>query len=146
MTDVKRPGDCRRGLFGVNFPDSQRLSLQGLPPFDKAYTESNLIRGGNMFRRSILAVLLVFSANFAVADERPVPEAGRGELLYSTHCVACHDTQVHWRDKKLVRDWRSLQAEVRRWQGISALRWSDDDIAVVARYLNALHYRYPAPE
>lgn len=99
-----------------------------------------------MFRRSILAVLLVFSSDFAAADERSVRDAGRGELLYSTHCVACHDTQIHWREKKLVRDWRSLQAEVSRWQGISALRWSDDDVAVVARYLNALHYRYPPPD
>ncbi len=99
-----------------------------------------------MFRRSILAVLLAFCGNFAAADEWPVRDAGRGELLYSTHCVACHDTQVHWREKKLVTDWKSLQAEVSRWQGNAGLGWSDDDVAVVARYLNALNYRYPAPD
>ena len=99
-----------------------------------------------MFRKSILAVLLVLAGNFAAADERPVRDVGRGELLYSTHCIACHDTQVHWRDKKLVTDWRSLQAEVRRWQEISGLGWSDDDVTAVTRYLNTLHYRYPAPD
>lgn len=99
-----------------------------------------------MFRRSILAVLLIFCGDFAAADERAVRDAGRGELLYSTHCVACHDTQVHWREKKLVKDWRSLQVEVSRWQGISALGWSDDDVAAVARYLNTLHYHFPAPD
>jgi mono/diheme cytochrome c family protein len=23
----------------------------------------------------------------------------RGERLYTTHCIACHSTQMHWRDK-----------------------------------------------
>ena len=99
-----------------------------------------------MLRKSILAVLLILAWNFAAADERPVRDVGRGELLYSTHCVACHDTQVHWREQKLVTDWRSLQTEVSRWQEISGLGWGDEDVAVVARYLNALHYRYPAPD
>ena len=31
----------------------------------------------------------------------------RGELLYITHCVACHRTQIHWRDKRQVVDWSS---------------------------------------
>ena len=59
------------------------------------------------------------------------------------HCIACHSAQVHWRDKKLATDWISLQAEVRRWQKFSELKWSDGDVSVVARYLNALYYRYP---
>lgn len=31
-------------------------------------------------------------------------DAVRGELLYATHCIACHSDKVHWRDKKLVTD------------------------------------------
>jgi mono/diheme cytochrome c family protein len=69
-----------------------------------------------------------------------------GALLYSTHCVGCHTTQVHWRDGRRVRDWASLDAEVRRWQNNGGLRWTDDDIAAVARHLNAVYYRFPAPE
>ncbi len=99
-----------------------------------------------MLSKSILTVLLVLSGDFAAADERPARDVGRGELLYSTHCVACHDTQVHWRDKNLVTDWRSLQAEVSRWQGNSGLGWSDDDVAAAARYLTALYYHYPVPD
>ena len=68
-----------------------------------------------------------------------------GALLYSTHCVACHTAQVHWRDGKRVTNWTSLQAEVRRWQDSIGLRWSDDDIAAVARHLNALYYHFPEP-
>jgi hypothetical protein len=66
--------------------------------------------------------------------------------LYSTHCIACHSTQVHWRDKKLVTDQDSLQAEVRRWQKISRLGWDDNDIDEVAQYLNARYYHYPASD
>lgn len=96
-----------------------------------------------MFRRSILVVLFVLFGNLADAGAQPMRDATRGELLYSTHCIACHSAEVHWRDKKLATDWISLRAEVRRWQGFSGLGWSDDDVAEVARYLNALHYRYP---
>ncbi len=69
----------------------------------------------------------------------------RGELLYGTHCVACHNTQVHWREKKQVVDWTSLRAQVRRWQAADQLAWSDDDIDHVARYLNEVFYRLPPP-
>lgn len=99
-----------------------------------------------MLRTCILATLIVFLGNPADVCAQPVRDAARGELLYTTHCIACHRIQVHWRQKKLVTDWRSLQSEVRRWQVISGLGWNSEDIAEVARYLNALHYRYPTPD
>ncbi|WP_298828487.1 hypothetical protein [uncultured Piscinibacter sp.] len=67
----------------------------------------------------------------------------RGELLYGTHCIACHSTQMHWRDKRLATDWASLKAQVRRWQGVAQLGWSEEDILEVARHLNERIYRYP---
>ncbi len=76
---------------------------------------------------------------------QPAPGSGRGELLYSTHCVSCHTSQVHWRDDKLATDWATLRMQVLRWQGNTGLAWSDDDIAAVTRYLNDLYYRFPAP-
>jgi mono/diheme cytochrome c family protein len=99
-----------------------------------------------MLRSSILAVLVVLFGNLPDAGAQPTLDPSRGELLYTTHCLACHNTQVHWRDKKLVTDWKSLESEVRRWQTFSGLGWSDDDIMKVARYLNTLYYHYPAPD
>lgn len=99
-----------------------------------------------MLGRSTLAVLFVSLGSLAHADAPPMGDANRGELLYSTHCIACHSDKIHWREQKLVTDWKSLQSEVNRWQGISGLRWSNEDIADVARYLNAFYYRYPAPD
>ena len=43
---------------------------------------------------------------------------------------------MHWRASRAVTDWKSLRAEVRKWQGVASLAWSDDDVLDVARYLN----------
>ena len=69
----------------------------------------------------------------------------RGELLYATHCVACHTTQVHWRDRRLATDWNSLQAQVVRWQAAGSLNWSDDDIVAVTQHLNERFYGFKTP-
>lgn len=67
----------------------------------------------------------------------------RGQLLYGNHCVECHTTQMHWRDQRLARDWGTLKAQVRRFQGIAGLNWSEDDVDAVTRYLNETIYRFP---
>lgn len=72
---------------------------------------------------------------------RAQPVAGRGALLYDTHCIGCHTTQAHWRDRRLVTDWASLREQVRRWQDLQRLGWSEDDVTAVARHLNARFYR-----
>jgi len=104
------------------------------------------LAGDEMLRKLLFAVLLILFGNFANGETQPMRDASRGELLYATHCIGCHNTQVHWRDKKLVSDRASLRSAVRHWQGFSGLGWTDDDVAEVARYLNALYYHYPLPD
>ena len=102
-----------------------------------------------MFRLSMYTVLFVASVLAADAgaqtSREPSREPSRGELLYSTHCIACHTTQMHWRQNKTATDWNTLRSEVRRWQANNALSWNDDDITEVVRYLNDLIYRYAVP-
>jgi len=93
----------------------------------------------------LAAVAAAASSIAAVGQSAPGGTETRGALLYSTHCLACHTTQIHWRDRKLVTDWASLNAQVRRWQSNSGLSWTNEDIVEVARYLNGLHYRFPVP-
>jgi mono/diheme cytochrome c family protein len=135
------------GIFTIGKTALQDASMQVAPPHEQAYTShsSQCSARSGMLRKSILLVMLILFGKLAYADAIPERAATRGELLYSTHCVACHSTQVHWQDKKIAKDWKSLRAEVLRWQKFSGLRWSNDDIAAVARYLNALYYHYPAP-
>lgn len=71
------------------------------------------------------------------------PGAARGELLYRNHCIACHSTSVHWRDRRLVTDFGSLIAQVGRWEQNTGLGWSSEEILDVVRYLNATIYRFP---
>jgi mono/diheme cytochrome c family protein len=70
----------------------------------------------------------------------------RGELLYTTHCIACHTAQVHWRDARRATDWSSLRGQVQRWQAVAQLGWSEADVTEVARYPNETIYRFAMPE
>lgn len=81
----------------------------------------------------------------ALAQALPTPLPTRGQLLYGTHCVECHNSQVHWRNKKLATDWTSLKAQVTHWQAVALLNWSEADILEVTRHLNGTIYRFPSP-
>jgi mono/diheme cytochrome c family protein len=88
-------------------------------------------------------LVLAAAACAAVAAVAQAPAPSRGALLYETHCIACHTKEVHWRERKLATDWASLAAETRRWQRNIGLRWSDEEIDDVVRYLNTTIYRFP---
>ena len=89
----------------------------------------------------LLPAALSLAAGAAWAQPTSAP--GRGELLYSTHCIECHTTQMHWREQSRARDWDSLKAQVRRWQGNAGLDWNEADVVEVARHLNETIYHHP---
>jgi mono/diheme cytochrome c family protein len=68
-------------------------------------------------------------------------DAARGRLLYETHCVACHTTEAHWREKHLVKNQGDLVYQVTRWQKNAGQNWSSEEIGDVAAYLNATFYK-----
>lgn len=70
---------------------------------------------------------------------------GRGQLLYEAHCIQCHTTQMHWREARVARDWRTLREQVEGWQARIGERWTAEDVDAVARHLNATIYHYPVP-
>jgi mono/diheme cytochrome c family protein len=94
------------------------------------------------FLKRLLAVMALAGVS-AVAYSQAAPAATRGELLYATHCISCHTTQMHWRNNRQAQDWDSLKMQVRRWQGNASLQWGDADIAEVARHLNDTIYHFP---
>ena len=86
------------------------------------------------------AALILFTAAAAGQDSgagRP-----RGKLLYSTYCIGCHTTQVHWREKRLATDWASLKSQVRRWRENVGLPPDESDVVALAAYLNNFYYRF----
>jgi len=70
-------------------------------------------------------------------------DAKRGELLYAIHCISCHNSEIHWRGKKLATDWHTLKEQVSHWQSNLGLGWHADDITDVTGYLNAVYYHFP---
>lgn len=93
----------------------------------------------------LLPHTLLLSAVLAcagAAQAQPASPGGRGALLYNNHCIECHSTQMHWRDKRQARDWASLVGQVQRWQAVAGLQWSEADVAEVARHLNDTIYRF----
>ena len=85
---------------------------------------------------------LMFATTVVVGQNSGTGEP-RGELLYSTYCIGCHTTQVHWREKRLATDWASLKFQVQRWQRNVAPGLAEDEVAAIARYLNDLYYHVP---
>ena len=96
-------------------------------------------------KQLFFTVCIFFSMNALVLAEA-LPNEARGGLLYSTHCSACHTSTIHWREQKLVTDWKSLKAQVNRWQRYTKLRWSEEDIVDVTSYLNTYYYNFISAE
>ena len=99
-------------------------------------------------RAAAIPFTLAWSA--ALAQQAATPSANdaaqtRGQLLYDTHCIKCHTSQIHWRAANAARDWTMLRAQVQRWQAQAGQSWSDDDVDEVVRYLNDTIYHFPAP-
>lgn len=94
------------------------------------------------FKNQFMASVVLASIS-TLACAQTLPTETRGELLYSTHCVTCHTTQMHWRNDRQAFDWDSLKFQVWRWQGNAGLAWNEADIAEVSRHLNETIYHYP---
>jgi len=85
---------------------------------------------------------LELSAALARVELTAADERSRGQLLYETHCIACHTKQIHWRDRRLATDGPSLVAQIERWQRNTGLGWSREEVDDVARYLNRSIYKF----
>jgi mono/diheme cytochrome c family protein len=69
-------------------------------------------------------------------------DAGRGRLLYETHCGTCHYERVHQRLKSELKDLQDLRETVARWAKQTRYRFAPDDLEDVVEYLNQSHYRF----
>jgi hypothetical protein len=47
-----------------------------------------------------------------------------------------------WLVAAMAADWKTLKAQVRRWQSVSSLGWNEEDIDYVTRYLNTRYYDF----
>lgn len=69
-------------------------------------------------------------------------EKPRGQLLYETHCNACHDDSVHGRNPRKAESIKKIKYFVTRWSKELNLKWTETDIDVVTDYVNSRYYQY----
>ncbi|NNF97379.1 MAG: hypothetical protein HKM94_10675 [Halobacteria archaeon] len=74
-------------------------------------------------------------------DSQLAPSS-RGELLYLNHCLVCHESSVHIREKHNAENISAIRGEVTRWAKELQLKWSSYDIEEVVDYLNNRYYHH----
>lgn len=72
-------------------------------------------------------------------------DAGRGRLLYETHCQSCHYERVHDRLRPAVKELAELRDMVAQWAPQTKRSYSPDELASIVQYLNESHYRFGLP-
>jgi mono/diheme cytochrome c family protein len=137
----------RGDLVVLAVTEEEKTAAQVSEPSIPEYLSHEAIEGA-IFMRILIASIGVISTlvSATVAGQVTRIDEPRGEMLYSTYCIGCHTTQVHWRAKKLATDWTSLKYQVRRWQENIGLGLGEEDVAAVARYLNGLYYHLPSTD
>jgi hypothetical protein len=92
----------------------------------------------------VAGIALALCSQMALA-QKPATAERSGELIYKTHCISCHTTEVHWREKRLATDWASLKFQVRRWLDNTGVGLSEGEVNALTGYLSRRYYRFPSP-
>ncbi len=96
------------------------------------------ISGMPMFSlKTLVMSLSLFAAFHAWAEAGP-----NGEALYQNHCTSCHQSEVYTRPDRKIGTYEALQRQVQRCELALNLRWFDEEIDAVTRYLNQHYYRF----
>ena len=85
---------------------------------------------------SAMAMMLLLVAGNTIAGD-----AERGRLLYENHCMVCHTSVVHVRDRRKAKTREDIQSWIRRWQAVLGLSWGPNEIDDVTEFLNDRFYR-----
>ncbi|MBI3774011.1 MAG: cytochrome c [Gammaproteobacteria bacterium] len=90
-----------------------------------------------VLQRSVFLLVAMFAAGpvFAVNVER-------GKALYENHCVSCHDDTVHRREAHKAANFADIEKFVARWEKELKLKWSAEERADVASFVNEKYYNY----
>ena len=95
--------------------------------------------------RLIAAVTCLCVSVVAVAASGDVPVTGdtaRGRALYENHCIACHTSEAHVRQRRKATDPTSLRRWIYIWQDFQSLGWTAADLEDVAAYLDRRFYKF----
>jgi len=86
-------------------------------------------------------VLDVQTKPASAAPNQPL-NLSRGQLLYENHCMVCHTSVVHVREKRQADSTNELYSWVLRWVIERKLEWQRAEIEAVVDYLNKRYYKF----
>lgn len=72
---------------------------------------------------------------------RSAEEPADPHALHEQNCIQCHQTDVYTRADRKVTSYVGLGRQVRRCETALGLRWFDEEIDAMTRYLNREFYR-----
>jgi mono/diheme cytochrome c family protein len=86
-------------------------------------------------RAVVLAAAFGIPATVAAQDFDP------GRALYENHCQGCHAQWVHTREGRKVTSLGDLRERVGTWSVHAGLRWTQEEVDLVTRYVNRRYYQ-----
>ena len=87
---------------------------------------------------------LATPTNPAPTQPPTMSDSSRGQLLYENHCIVCHDSRTHIREKRKSRSVADIEKWVLRWDQHLKLEWNRAEINDVIQYLNRRFYQFPS--
>lgn len=100
---------------------------------------------GMTMRRIVLFASLLgatAAAGLLLSGERSwAADASRGQLLYENHCMVCHTSVVHVRERRKANSLEEIETWIIRWQAQLGLNWDSGEVDDVAEFLNQRFYR-----
>jgi mono/diheme cytochrome c family protein len=90
---------------------------------------------GVWLRAMVLAAACSIPATVAAQDFDP------GRALYENHCQGCHAQWVHTREGRKVNSLGDLRQRVGAWSVHAGLRWTQEEVDLVTRYVNRRYYQ-----
>jgi hypothetical protein len=88
---------------------------------------------------TVLAILMATTLLFASGHTRAA-DAGRGRLLYENHCMVCHTSVVHVRERRKAASREEIQTWIQHWRKELGLQWGTAEVDDVTKYLNDRYY------
>lgn len=87
----------------------------------------------------ILCLALAVSALLPPVE---AADADNAQKLYDQNCISCHGPEIYTREDRKVTSLPGLQRQVQRCELALGLKWFDEDINDMTRFLNERYYRF----
>jgi hypothetical protein len=97
------------------------------------------VQGWNTMGKLVVGIAVLIGVGLLLSFAGTA-NSERGQLLYENHCMGCHESVVHVRERRHTKTLPELRAEINRWAKELKLGWGSEEVGDVLDYLNARYY------